>query len=138
MPPVMMICATPSGFGRLSSWMSKGISRDVEFDGLDDQCEHLLAWAEDRAVGTLRIRRVDKRLAKIERVVVLKSERGRHIGIKLMEAALRQARKSGLRTVRLHAQTHAEAFYEKLGFVAHGDIFDEDGIPHVAMLHDLV
>ncbi len=115
----------------------QGISKDIEFDGLDGQCQHLMAWTADRAVGTLRIRRVNDQLAKIERVVVLKSERGRHIGIKLMEAALRQSRESGLRTVKLHAQTHAEAFYERLGFVAHGDIFDEDGIPHVAMLHDL-
>ena len=29
------------------------------------------------------------------------------------------------------------AFYEKLGFTAYGDIFDEEGIPHINMYKDL-
>ncbi len=115
----------------------QGISDELEFDGLDDQCEHLLAKIGDRAVGTLRIRQIDRNVAKIERVVVLKNERGRHIGIDLMKAALKQIRELGPRTVKIHAQTHAEMFYARLGFTAYGDIFDEDGIPHVAMQCDV-
>lgn len=34
----------------------------------------------------------------------------------------------------MHAQTHAVAFYERLGWSAQGDVFDEAGIPHVVML----
>lgn len=116
----------------------QGIDRDVEFDGLDDACHHLLAKIGDRAVGTLRIRRLDDGVAKIERVVVLKSERGRHFGIKMMAAALEVVREFGMEAAKLHAQTYAKAFYAKLGFVAYGDTFDEDGIKHIAMRKDLV
>ncbi|MGI9492715.1 MAG: GNAT family N-acetyltransferase [Geminicoccaceae bacterium] len=116
----------------------QGVSEEAEFDGLDDQCEHLLAKIGGRAVGSLRIRPIDDKIAKIERVVVLKSERGRQIGANLMKAALEQVCELGLRTVRLHAQTQAISFYAKLGFVAYGDIFDEDGIPHIAMQNDVV
>jgi len=116
----------------------QGISHELEFDGLDDQCEHLLAKIGERAVGTLRIRQIDDNVAKIERVVVLKSERGRHIGINLMKAALHQVRELGPRTAKIHAQTHAENFYARLGFAPYGDIFDEDGIPHIAMQNDVL
>jgi predicted GNAT family N-acyltransferase len=33
----------------------------------------------------------------------------------------------------LHAQTIVQGFYARLGFVAFGPEFIEDGIPHVAM-----
>jgi predicted GNAT family N-acyltransferase len=115
----------------------QGVSEAVEFDGLDDHCQHLLAMIEDKAVGTLRLRPIDRRLAKIERVVVSKQDRGRRIGAGLMTAALTLACEGGFETVSLHAQTQAQGFYVRLGFKAHGDIFDEDGIPHVAMVHQL-
>ena len=115
----------------------QGIAREIEFDGLDDRCRHLLAMIGDRPVGTLRIRETGERSAKIERVVVLKSERGRQIGARMMQAALERTRDLGLDTVKIHAQTYAEPFYAKLGFVAYGDEFDEDGIPHIAMHADL-
>lgn len=115
----------------------QGVSQEAEFDGLDDQCQHLLAVIGDRAVGTLRLRQIDAHLVKIERVVVSKDVRGRHIGVNLMKSALRLARDLNIKSVKLHAQTHALGFYSRLGFIAHGDIFDEDGIPHVAMLNDL-
>ncbi len=109
------------------------VSMEAEFDGLDDQCQHLVASIGLRIVGTLRIRPIDDQLAKIERVAVLKHERGRQVGARLMEAALKQIGDAGPRSVKIHAQTQAKAFYARLGFVASGDIFDEDGIQHIAM-----
>lgn len=111
----------------------QNVSMDAEFDGLDDQCDHLVALIGPRTVGTLRIRRVDHQLAKIERVAVLKTERGRQVGAKLMKAALGHLEDLGIDTVKIHAQTHAQTFYARLGFIADGDIFEEDGIPHIAM-----
>ncbi|NJO38760.1 MAG: GNAT family N-acetyltransferase, partial [Rhizobiales bacterium] len=46
-------------------------------------------------------------------------------------------RARGITKARLHAQTHALDFYARLGFAAHGGVFDEDGIPHRAMSLDL-
>lgn len=114
----------------------QGVSEEAEFDGLDGACHHLLAILDDRVVGTLRIRLMDHKLAKIERVAVAEKARGRHVGANLMAFALRIMPEFDVCTVKLHAQTQAEAFYEKLGFVARGDVFDEDGIPHVAMYLD--
>jgi len=109
------------------------IDLDLEFDGLDDDAEHLLATLDGNAVGTLRLRSIDTGTAKIERVAVLKSARGRAVGAALIKAACDHLGEHGTQQARLHAQTHALEFYAKLGFIAYGDIFDEDGIPHRAM-----
>jgi predicted GNAT family N-acyltransferase len=43
------------------------------------------------------------------------------------------ARSRGDARAMLNAQTHALPFYERHGFVAVGEPFDEAGIPHLAM-----
>lgn len=116
----------------------QGVSEEAEFDGLDHQCQHLLALIGEHAIGTLRLRQIDDRVAKIERVVVLKQERGRQVGARMMVAALNLANELGLATAKIHAQTYAENFYARLGFVPYGEVFDEDGLPHIAMQKDLV
>ena len=35
--------------------------------------------------------------------------------------------------ITLYAQAHLRTFYERHGFAAVGDVFDEDGIPHLRM-----
>lgn len=109
----------------------------LEFDGLDDDADHLLAKVDGQPAGTLRLRRIDDETGKIERVAVLKEARGRAIGAALLKAAITKLREDGVRRAKLHAQTHALAFYAKLGFAAYGDVFDEDGISHRAMLLEL-
>lgn len=109
------------------------VSFEAEFDGLDQICQHFVASTDGTVLGTLRVRNVEDGLAKIERVAVAKEARGRQIGAELMKVALGSLGESGPWIVKIHAQTHAKAFYEGLGFVAHGDVFEEDGIPHIGM-----
>jgi ElaA protein len=112
----------------------QGVSRAQEIDGRDDAARHLLALQDGEPVGTLRLRWVDAgRVAKIERVAVLPRARGAKIGRALVEAALAAARAAGAEAAMLHAQTGAQRFYARLGFVASGPEFVEDGILHVAM-----
>ena len=73
------------------------------------------------------------RVAKIERVAVLARARGAKIGQRLVEAALALSRAAGAEAARLHAQTSVQDFYARLGFVAFGPEFSEDGILHIAM-----
>jgi predicted GNAT family N-acyltransferase len=44
------------------------------------------------------------------------------------------AKSKGIYALILHAQLSAIPFYEKLGFVAQGPIYDEAGIPHRNMM----
>ncbi|WP_328716331.1 GNAT family N-acetyltransferase [Halomonas elongata] len=112
------------------------VPEDEEWDGRDDKCRHFLALdAAGKALGTARLLPD----GHIGRVAVLEEARGRGVGLALMEAAIASARRRGDATVALSAQTHALAFYERLGFHAHGETFLDAGIPHRNMtlsLHD--
>ncbi|AZM95222.1 GNAT family N-acetyltransferase [Vreelandella venusta] len=106
------------------------VPHEEEWDGRDEECSHFIAYLEDQPVGTARLLPD----GHIGRVAVLDSARGAGIGYQLMETAIQAAREAGHAHVALSAQLHALAFYQRLGFVAHGDTFMDAGIPHREML----
>lgn len=59
------------------------------------------------------------------------------IGALLLDAALARLTRAGVRTVWANARLPALAFYERHGFVAVGDVFDEIGIPHVRVVRSV-
>jgi predicted GNAT family N-acyltransferase len=115
----------------------QGVPVDLEFDGLDPEAEHFLAYrdepTDDAALGTARMRIVDGS-AKAERIAVLESARGLGFGRVLVEAIESRAQEEGLASIRLNAQVAVIPFYEKLGFEAVGDVFVEADIDHRAMI----
>jgi predicted GNAT family N-acyltransferase len=104
-----------------------------EFDGLDGDCRQYLARHTGRIVGTARLRADSASKTKIERVAVLKEERGHGVGQELMFRTIKDAKSDGARTIAIHAQCHAQTFYEALGFVQIGEAFEEADIPHIYM-----
>jgi predicted GNAT family N-acyltransferase len=111
---------------------------EIEFDGLDPDAEHFLAFGggdndeSPTALGTARMRIVNG-AAKAERIAVLEEARGSGLGRALVESIERHARQAGLESVRLDAQVQAAGFYEKLGYLAEGEVFIEAGIDHLRM-----
>lgn len=103
---------------------------ELEPDEYDADARHLLATVGGESAGTLRV--VDKGagVAKIGRVAVLSPYRSRGIGRLLMRCALDEARNAGFTSAVLDAQVPVIPFYERLGFVAEGPVFDDAGIPH--------
>lgn len=104
-------------------------------DGLDPQCRHVWAALRGAVVAYLRIIPAGVKYAElaIGRVLVAPEMRGTGLGKELMRRGLAVA---GAVPVRLSAQAHLDRFYAELGFRAVGDVYDEDGIPHVEMLRD--
>lgn len=113
--------------------VEQGVSPALEFDGRDELAQHLLAYLNDRPVGTARLRSLTAQTAKIERLAVLQEARGAGIGRKIVETALACLRSAGMTEVEIHAQAHLQPFYQQLGFQPEGEIFAEAGIPHVKM-----
>ena len=109
--------------------VEQAVPEDLERDGRDSEAVHLLGRVGGAPAGTLRIRRVDG-AAKLERVAVLPAHRGTGLGVALTEAAVAAARGWGLTRVKLSAQVPVIGFYERLGFVARGDVYEDAGIPH--------
>ncbi|CAD5377572.1 GNAT family acetyltransferase YjcF [Pseudomonas sp. OF001] len=105
---------------------------ELEWDAEDVDAVHFLAFEGDFAVGTARLLPD----GQIGRVSVIKDWRGLHIGEMLMQAAIAEAERRGLRRQMLTAQAHAVRFYERLGFRVASEEFLEAGIPHVDMVRD--
>ena len=107
-----------------------------DVDGLDPECAQVIAFDQGEPAGTARLRIADGH-AKIERVAVLASFRGRAIGALLMEKAEELARDLGHREAILGAQVQVIPFYERHGWIAEGPIFMDAGIPHRMMRKQL-
>ncbi|WP_339488488.1 GNAT family N-acetyltransferase [Pseudomonas sp. EL_65y_Pfl2_R95] len=110
----------------------QSVAPELEWDSEDAEAAHFLACEDDYPIGTARL--LDD--GHIGRVSVLKDWRGLNVGDALMEAAIAEAEKRGLRRQMLSAQVHASAFYERLGFNIISEEYLEAGIPHVDMVRD--
>ncbi|HJQ45492.1 MAG TPA: GNAT family N-acetyltransferase [Amycolatopsis sp.] len=99
---------------------------DLDGRDLDPETRHF--WSEGFECSARVLREGD--VYRIGRVVTARPARGRGLAARLMTAAL--AHIGDVDSV-LDAQTYAQGFYAKFGYVPEGDEFDEDGIPHITM-----
>ncbi len=111
----------------------QGISRADELDELDATAVHCVAYDGATPVGAGRLVLAEG-YGKIGRMAVLDSHRGRDIGALVLETLEREGIARGLREFRLSAQLSARGFYDRAGYMPVGDVYDEVGIPHIAML----
>lgn len=110
----------------------QAVPEALEWEELDRDCAWFVArLAGGEVIGTARLTPD----GRIGRMAVLPSWRGGGVGTALLGAALSEARRRGASGVRLSAQTHAVPFYARLGFHAQGEVYQDAGIPHVAMTY---
>jgi len=107
------------------------VSEEEEWDGLDPLCDHIVLYANGKPAATGRI--VWGEPVLLGRIAVLREHRGTGLGAEVVNRLVEKAFDKGADEVHLHAQLHARGFYEKLGFTAYGDIYEEAGIPHISM-----
>jgi predicted GNAT family N-acyltransferase len=112
----------------------QGVPEQRERDGLDGDCWHVLA-RDDAGLPIGCGRLTPKR--KIGRMAVLQEWRGQGVGVALLRELVARARTLGWPDVALDAQVSAIGFYEREGFVAHGEEFEDAGLPHRAMRLEL-
>ncbi|HEX2360383.1 MAG TPA: GNAT family N-acetyltransferase [Solirubrobacterales bacterium] len=114
----------------------QGVSRKVEFDGLDGEATQVVALDESGVVATCRLRFFGGD-CKLERMAVERRLRGQGAGAALLEASERIARERGAVRMVLNAQTAARGFYAAGGYEPVGDPFIEASIEHVRMTKPL-
>lgn len=114
----------------------------LDMDGLDAQCLHVLGETVD-ADGTVHLHASTRLVppgvafaeASIGRVVTTPVARGGGIGHALMAESVRLLESLwGPQPIRIGAQAHLEAFYNRHGFVSDDKPYIEDGIPHLEMI----
>ena len=110
--------------------VEQGVPVEIEQDGRDAECAHVLALdANGEAVGAGRLMPD----GRIGRMAVLAGWRGSGVGGAMLRALMDEARRRGHRETYLHSQSHARAFYERHGYSVEGEEYLEAGIPHVGM-----
>ena len=110
---------------------------EPDADAADPQS--VFMWMEDNARVVAFLRVIPAGIAYAEasvgRVLVDAAYRRRGLCRSLMSEALRYiARTWGPQPIRIGAQAHLEAFYNRHGFVSDNKPYVEDGIPHIEMI----
>ena len=110
----------------------------IDPDGKDLDSVQVFASSEGRIIACLRIFRKEKDVLQIGRVAVIEPQRGKGIGLRMMQEAIRFVSEHlQEKKIYLEAQTYAIGFYEKLGFYTVSDEFLDEGIPHKGMELDI-
>ena len=112
----------------------QGIPKELEWDEADHSALHAVGYNRlGLAVATGRLLQHGPGVGRIGRMAVHQALRGSSLGRDILTALLQSARSRGDEEVMLHAQTSAQGFYSRLGFLPRGPRFDEVGIAHQEM-----
>ena len=110
------------------------VPAELEIDEFDQTATHALAYQDAQCIGTGRLVYLVEDQYQIGRMAVMAQFRGAGIGKQILAKLVELAISQGAKTIILHAQLTAIPFYEKQGFKAQGDSYEEAGIPHRNMI----
>ena len=110
----------------------QGVSLEADQDGRDAEATHIVALEDGVVIGTCRLL-FRGHVARLGRLVVEREHRTGGVGAAILREADRVADVAGAQSIALHAQTYAQALYERAGYAEYGPTFVEEGIEHVAM-----
>lgn len=112
----------------------QGVPPEIEQDDADVTAVHVLSRdAGGRVVATGRLLLREDGTAAIGRMATDAAARGRGHAAAVLAELHRQAALRGAAEVELHAQVTARGFYERAGYAAVGEEYEEAGIAHVTM-----
>jgi len=111
----------------------QGVPLHLECDAEDASATHFIMYENNDPVGAARLRSIENNIAKIERVCILLDQRGKKLGALIMNEMEKHAISMNMKKLKLHAQSYAIPFYEKLGYTVTSPEFMDAGIPHRAM-----
>ena len=107
-----------------------------DVDGLDAHAWHLQLLHDGQLAAYARVVDAGWKYPQpsIGRVLTVAAYRGQGLARLLMQEAMRGTQAHYPHAgIEISAQAYLQDFYASLGFVAIGDVYDEDGIPHIGM-----
>ena len=107
-----------------------------DIDNKDKKAIHLLGYTNTNLIAYSRIFNEGDYFKETSfgRAIIKKEKRGMGAGDELVRESLKIIRKEyGNKKVQISAQAHLKNFYAKHAFIAKGEEYLEDGIPHVLM-----
>lgn len=105
-----------------------------EFDEMDNLASHMIIYEEEQPISTCRFYfNEEKQSFIIGRISVIKEYRSKGIGRKMLKEAEDIIRQDGGKSTMVSGQVRVEKFYEKLGYQKQGEVFLDEGCPHIWM-----
>lgn len=108
--------------------------RDKEANYLHIGCIESL---DDKLVGGLILIPVNDKEIRLMQVAVENKYQGEGVGRDLVKYAEKRAKEAGYEKIAMHAMLSVVNFYEKIGFIQEGDLFEEKGITFIRMVKKL-
>lgn len=119
----------------------QGVPKELEMDEYDESpesCSHFIVLEGDVPIAAGRFKTFEPGVAKMQRIAVLKSFRGKGIGKVLLAEMEEEAKRQNYNQSLLDAQCTAEDFYRKIGYVTESaEPFLDANIWHVRMRKSL-
>ena len=110
-----------------------------EFDGHDDKAIHCLGWKDKQLVAYSRLFASGDYFphhASFGRLAIDTTLRKKGVGKILLKQTMDIIHQRWPHeSIKISAQHYLLDFYRKAGFQQEGDPYDEDGIPHIAMVY---
>jgi predicted GNAT family N-acyltransferase len=98
---------------------------------------HFCALSRGAVVASVSLKPLDSETLQLRQMAVAEDRRRERIGAELLERAEAFAKSEGFKRIVLNARRGAEGFYARFGYIASGEPFDENTIPHIRMTKDL-
>ena len=109
-----------------------------DVDGKDEIADHVMLHIDNELVGYSRVfpKNTYFKEASFGRTVVKKTHRGKGYGHVSVKESLKYLKNKKERPIKISAQSYLKKFYLSHGFIARGDEYLEDNIPHTAMFFE--
>ncbi len=92
---------------------------------------------DGKLIGGLILAPLDDEKIRLMQVAVDSIYQGEGVGRELVKYAEKRAKSAGYSTIIMHAMLSVVGFYEKMGYHAEGDVFEEQGITFMKMVKQL-
>ena len=114
-----------------------GFSEEFEFDEGDKISLHLVCYDNGTPVCNARIFPEAEGIWHFGRLRAPRVYRGKGYGKATVQQAIEKCRQLKAHRITLGAKYDKVGFYKSLGFETYGEIFEEEGIPHINMQMEL-
>lgn len=109
----------------------------VDLEGESGQQHFGIVSYKNTLIACVSAKEISSKHRKLRQMAVTEEFQGKGIGAELVSRVERELIAQGVQEISLHARESAIKFYEKLGYVCAGELFDEVGISHIKM-HKIV
>lgn len=101
--------------------VEQGISAEDDLDGLDQTSIHVVLYDCAKPIATARLTPKTENIAVMSRIAVLPSYRGLKLATPLIQMLVDYAQTHNFHVIKINAHYYLQPYYEKFGFVYHGE-----------------